>query len=432
MAACRLPAAAVLALGSICLGGCLPDRLVWLPDSSGFIYTVGTDRTKIVCYEVGQRASRVIANSPSQRTITPGLSPDGKQIALVRIERSKDRQTSQVLLMSQSGETVHESKVFQFGDGGKELKAMELQTAAVEWSPQGDHLLIIDPDGRLGAYDLRNKALRVFSDVQGAALPFFLFDRLLAGDGSGFLAARGKPGPVELKGSGSVQVAVVPIRPAERGAPHDSKEVILKAREPATQPENAQGNPDHPFGGIVFVDWEGRVYDLEMPADTLAALKRISREENFAKEKLQFLPKGSWEGPVVVLPWVRGLVRIDCARRTIRFERNASVAAEFERIKREDIVMATQLAGGELVVQVRSMGEKTQSGNLMRIEVWVPKEGKRQTLVENVTRFAIFSSIFASPDGRMAAIRYGLKDETTDRILVVDNKGTVQSSFKME
>ncbi len=67
MAACRLPAAAVLAFGSIYLGGCLPDHPVWLPDSSGFLYTAGTDRTKIVRYDVGQRSSRVIANLPSQR-----------------------------------------------------------------------------------------------------------------------------------------------------------------------------------------------------------------------------------------------------------------------------------------------------------------------------------------------------------------------------
>ncbi len=431
MAACRLPAVAVLAFGSICLGGCLPDRLVWLPDSSGFLYTSGTDRTKIVRYDVGQRSSRVIANLPSQRTITPGLSPDGKQIALVRIERSKDRQTAQVLLMSQSGETIHESKVFQFGDSRKELKETELQAAAVEWSPQGDHLLIVDSDGRLGAYNIRNQTLRVFSDVRGADLRLFFFDRLVAGDGSGFLAARGEAGSVELKGSGSVPVAVNTVHPAERGARHDSKEVILKAREPATQPENAQGNPDQPFNDVVFVDWEGRVHNLEMPAATSAALKQVSQEENLAKEKLEFLPKGSWKGPVVVLSWVRGVVRIDCARRTISFERNASVTAEFERIKREGVVMATQLTKGELVVQVRSVGGKAQSGSLMRIEVWIPKEGKRQTLVENA-RFAIFSSIFASPDGRMAAIRYGLNNEPTDRILVVDDKGTVQSNFKVE
>jgi hypothetical protein len=432
MAACRLPSAVFLAFGSICLGGCLPDRLVWLPDSSGFIYTAGTDRTKIVRYDVAQRASRVIANWPSQRTITPGLSPDGKQIALVRIERSKDRQTAQAFLMNQSGETIHESKVFQFGDSRKELKATELQTAAVEWSPQGDHLLIVDSDGRLGAYNTRNHTLRVLSGVRGANLQLFCFDRLVAGDGSGFLAARGTPGPVEFKGSGSVQATVNPVHPAERGALHDSKEEIHKAREPATQPENAQGNPEQPFEDVVFVDWEGRVHNLEMQADTLAALKRVFQEENLAKEKLQFFPKASWEGPVVVLPWVRGVIRIDCARRTINFERNASITAEFERIKREDVVMATQLTKGELVVQVRSMGAKAQSGNLMRIEVWIPKEAKRQTLVENVARFAFFPSIFASPDGRLAAIRYGLKDETTDRILVVDDKGTVQSNFKVE
>lgn len=208
--------------------------------------------------------------------------------------------------------------------------------------------------------------------------------------------------------------------------------MILKAQEPATQPESAKEDMDLPFRGVVFVAWEGRVYDLEMPADILAALKQVIQEENLETEKSEFLPKASWEGPVVILPWVRGVVRIDCARRTIGFDRSARVAAEFERIKREDVVMATQLAGGELVVQVRSIGGKAQSGKLMRIEVWLPKDGKCQTLVDSVARFAIFPSILASPDGRMAAIRYGLKDETTDRILVVNDQGTLQSNFKVE
>ena len=41
MAARRLVAGVALALGTICLGGCLPDRLIWLPDSSGFLFTAG-------------------------------------------------------------------------------------------------------------------------------------------------------------------------------------------------------------------------------------------------------------------------------------------------------------------------------------------------------------------------------------------------------
>ena len=82
---------------------------------------------KIVRYDVRQRCLRVIANLPSQNTVTPGLSPDSKQIALVRIERTKSRQTAQVLVLNQGGEVIHESEVFPFGDGNTELKDTELR-----------------------------------------------------------------------------------------------------------------------------------------------------------------------------------------------------------------------------------------------------------------------------------------------------------------
>jgi hypothetical protein len=247
-------------------------------------------------------------------------------------------QTVQVILLSQGGEVIHESEVFPFGDGNNDVKDTELRQAAVEWSPRGEHLLIVDPDGLLGAYQIGNKTLKVFSGVQGGNPLFsYVFDRLVAGDGSGFLAQRGVPGSL------------------------------------------------------------------------------------------------SWQGPVLLLPsGVGGIFHIDCARRTVGFEWDAKTAVEFERIQRENILMTTQLAGGALVVQARSMGAKGPGGKLLRIEVWFLADGRRRTLVEEFENPEIFPWISPSPDGTMAAIRYGLKDETKSRILVVDDKGTVLANFEVE
>ena len=68
MCARRLTAGVLLVLGTICLGGCLPDHLIWLPDSSGFVFTAGTGRNKIVRYDVRQRRR---ASSPTCHPRTP-------------------------------------------------------------------------------------------------------------------------------------------------------------------------------------------------------------------------------------------------------------------------------------------------------------------------------------------------------------------------
>jgi hypothetical protein len=68
----------------------------------------------------------------------------------------------------------------------------------------------------------------------------------------------------------------------------------------------------------------------------------------------------------------------------------------------------------------------------MCIEVWFPKDGRRQTLIENVARFTISPAIIPAADGTKAAIRYGLKDETKDRILFVDGTGKVPANFELE
>jgi hypothetical protein len=435
MFARRRTAGVVLVLGTICLAGCLPDRLIWLPDSSGFIVTAGKDRSKVVRYDVRQRALRVIADRPSQKTVTPGLSPDGKQIALARIERTKIRQTVQVVLLSQRGEVIHESEVFPFGDGNKDVKDTELRQAAVEWSPRDERLLIVDPDGLIGAYHIGNKTLNVFSGVQGGNPLFaYVFDRFIAGDGSGFLAQRGAPGSLARQLLAAVDVPAAPARPTDRSAPNDRKELSLKAQDPAPAPEKASGSQEQPFGELVFVDWERRVSDLAMPADALTALKKASQDQKTAtKAPKNFMPRGIWQGPVLRVPsGVGGIFRIDCARRTVNFEWDAKTAVEPERIRRENILMTARLAQGTLVVQARLIDTKDPGGKRLRSEIWFPADGRRRTLVEEPQNPEIFPWISPSPDGTMAAIRYGLKDKTKSRILVVDDKGTMLAKLEVE
>jgi len=48
----------VLLVVSLALVGCIPDAIVWLPDSSGFIYTTGDDVSAIRHYGLGTLPER--------------------------------------------------------------------------------------------------------------------------------------------------------------------------------------------------------------------------------------------------------------------------------------------------------------------------------------------------------------------------------------
>src|SRR5437879_3110974 len=79
-----------LALAFLTFGisGCV----VWLPDSSGFIYITG-DKGKIgrvVHFDLATKKSRVLMEK-IEGVLQPGLSPDGKQIAVAKYYKPKDK-----------------------------------------------------------------------------------------------------------------------------------------------------------------------------------------------------------------------------------------------------------------------------------------------------------------------------------------------------
>ena len=374
----RLPsrfALSALAFVALSLGGCLPPRPVWLPDSSGFFYP---SKSGIGHYDLERRTHRIIADLPSQKTFLPGVSPDGKQMALVRIERDRDRQTAQVLLADLDGKVTHRSKVFPFGAGSTSLGEAETRDAAAEWSPRGDNILIADVDGRLAVYR-RNE--QVFTSVEGVKTTVLdvFYDGSIAGDGSGFLAVR----------------------------------------------EGAKEDEDNLFKGVVFVEWDGRIHDMTMSFETSSALKRVFEAEGLAGPGPKYFAKGTWSGPVVTHPWYRGLVRIDCVRYTVTYEDDPRISDEYDEIKRSNVLMETRLAGGESVIRVCTPDGK---GELQRVEAWFPEQKRRETLIENVTNFTLSNA----PDARTVAVLYKLKDDETIRFLVIDASGAVVSNFEAD
>src|SRR5580658_1466530 len=90
-------------LASIASMGCIPT-VVWLPDSGGIIYTTtdwpGLDggsfipkelQGRLIQYDLKTKSARTIAKAETN-TIQPALSPNGKRIAVARINLEKDKQ----------------------------------------------------------------------------------------------------------------------------------------------------------------------------------------------------------------------------------------------------------------------------------------------------------------------------------------------------
>jgi hypothetical protein len=440
----------VLVLALTGLVGCFPPRTVWLPDSSGFVFSSAgpwdesSDTiARIFHYDLNKKAARVLTDVPWLSTMMPGVSPDGKRVALVRVERAGQRSTAQVVFVDLDTGRLHQTKPVAVG----ELKTEGFVPWAVaEWSPKGDHLLIAVLEERndsssmvpvLGIYDLKTEMLKFHSDLR-----LMCFDRPLggsiAGDGSGFLACSWNK---------SLQIE-------SNKSPH---------KTPGSQASSS------PLETVVFVDWNGRKHDLMTTPEVLAPLNEClteHRDELCSNILLQDSTlQGRWEGPVAALGLSRGVIRIDCARYTINYQTDARPVEERPRAKGEKLVASSRLANGDVVVEVIALEPPVKPKNeydrladrvaalesklevvqhreddwdlahrifgARRIDVWIPKMRERRALVENATKV----SMSRAPDGRKLAIRYSPVNDcrsSAERILVIDDRGGTIADFAIE
>ena len=86
----------LLATPFLLFTGCIPPAVVWTPDSDAIIFTdtkkaSETDSATLVEYHLATKTRRVIVDNTETRTPWPGLSPDGKHIAVTKAETIKER-----------------------------------------------------------------------------------------------------------------------------------------------------------------------------------------------------------------------------------------------------------------------------------------------------------------------------------------------------
>jgi hypothetical protein len=166
MLSLRPLALATLSLAAMSMTGCVPTT--WLADSSGFIYVkpitvAGESSRQLLHYDLQKKTSRVIVEDVGKATMWPALSPDGKRIAVARLNGGpKEAKAIQIVLYDFQGKELHISKAEPWSLAPKDgaILPIDLSVVMLFWSPKHDMLVVTDGNVS-GIYDVKKDSLKV-------------------------------------------------------------------------------------------------------------------------------------------------------------------------------------------------------------------------------------------------------------------------------
>jgi hypothetical protein len=423
-----------LLLASSCLfaPGC--EENVWLPDSSGFVF-VRRDHC-LVHYDLATKTERVIvkhdwlcATDDSFVMDRPAVSPDGKQVALVRHTSSRDAETAQILTYDLSGKPIHASPEITLPGHADLSRTPVVRAGMAFWSPDGRRILfdvlapldkarervrLSDPMGitTLGLYDLRTKRHMLFTglelDEEEVAMAFSPFTP----DGRGFMAIR---------------------KAKKRQKPEDVR------------------LPSADWDSTTFVDWEGREYRFRTSPTVQEARAqeeaRIRANKRSGRSSHDATIAPHWEKGVLVYPAYRGQYLLDPTRLLVTYEPNEVCSRLNDYAAREDVDLL--LLNDNALVQFRktppdagpgkpvgdnlAMDDFGTPGQRVEIEIVTgvrqgdPTKGKtiKVATVDNI------DACVASPNGQNVLVR-GLErceGGAKSRRLVIDAQGKIVANL---
>jgi WD40 repeat protein len=344
--------------------GCHPNQVVWLPDSSGFIYSADDGSGRISHYDVGSKKRKVIITDKEAAGVAlPAISPDGKRVALCRCksERSEARdETSgeiEIVIYDFIGKLVQRSKVERWGKSDPEK--LEPQCVWLEWSPDGATIGGFAFGADTFLYDVKKDTI-----VRREGMP--------------------------------LQVGGFAFRP-------DGKGLLISGNAPE---------------GLRFLDVSGKERAIKLP--------KLSDESQQAKlrELLSEVVTSSWKGEAVMLSRGSATLTIDTETLKATFDPTARkiVANEPKELRHE-----LPLAGGARlrVLQFTDSAAFIDKA-YYHIELFDPKTTEKARPILNFVHTDV--GFCPSPDGKLMAIRYSPhRDGTKDRIAVINAKGEILS-----
>jgi hypothetical protein len=363
-------------LASIASMGCIPT-VVWLPDSSGIIYTTtdwpGLDggsfipkelQGRLIQYDLKKKSARIIAKAETN-TIQPALSPNGKQIAVARINLEKDKQPSLlVVVYDLAGKEIQRSKPLDWGGVPKYDTDVGIQKfSQLFWAPHENKVLVY-ANKHSGIYDLGKDQIVVL----GEAVPSIFGTTPVRPDGKGFLLAKADD-------------------------------------------------------AISFVDWEGKQSEIAVPAE------KLSVREKGILQYPAIASWSSWDGQVAIATWRERQLRIDTGKKTAELQK---VDEAVWALDGKEIQQIYTFPNGKTKLAVIYLQHpryfKKAGVPELRVDLIGPEAGRQRTLIETTA----YCGVYPSPNNELVALRCctgnpDKKEEggALDQIMVVNQKGDV-------
>lgn len=163
----------LLLLSATTTVGCDPRKnVVWLPDSSGFIYF---KEEQIFHLDLAAKKNHVVVKDTGIQTIWPAISPDGKQFAVTRHDAKES--AVEIIIYDLAGKVNQRTKL-------EHLR--EEAPSGLFWSPGGKHIVVAsDRDTIL--YDVKERTVVRWE----RSLPLPIGGTPFRPDGNGLLIIKG-------------------------------------------------------------------------------------------------------------------------------------------------------------------------------------------------------------------------------------------------
>ena len=341
------------------IAGCTP--VGWLPDSSGFVYTIDG---QLVHYDQVTGKRRVlVAELPSSTPLT-AVSPDGKRIALTRLNRDRGMRgmlTMQIIMYDLRGREAHRSPEFPWARLAEDRRLQTLEPGVFWPAPPGQLIIQDDrePCPRVGIYDPGR-------------------DRVIVLEGS-----------LPLFGG-------TPCRPDGKGF------LVVRPNGPSTK--------------LALVDWEGKERPIRMRPEA------IDSDEKVRVLAYPLNGASAWEGNVAVVSHGTIRIRIDTDKLVGTFE---TVPKEEAFVGGKEVLQRFAFPKGGVKLRVllakKGEGPAEKREELLHLELLDGKKGNPRLLKE-LENGGFFLS--PSPDGEWLAVRAVAGN--VDELLLVSSGGEVR------
>lgn len=356
--------------------GCVP-QITWLPDSSGFVYTAARDGQRLVHFDLATNKQQVLVSDTECQTARAAVSPDGKRIAVARINHLENiRDQWQVLVFDLKGNLVQKSGVFS-EEGLVEGETRLGQTSELFWGP--GNIIVIN--------NLAISTVGSFSNIGNAtrmAIYDLEKDRMVIHPGRYVPAFGGTP-----------------FRP-------DGQSFIV-----AAFPHKGEKKKNR----LSLMDQRGNSKRIAVPT--------TDSDDPFALVLYAGLCDSSWHGNVATSMAMGHRIKIDTDKLEASYHSDPPDPAD----SKEAVIRRHVFANGRKAVQFVALTKEvfTDDDPKPRFEVFDIEQKKAAVLIENGPS----GFMFPSPNAKYVAVRWlAGRIEPSESIWVIDQEGKIVAKIK--